>query len=65
MLSILNSILDFLFWYTLVACCAGLIIARIMRFGLHYKPPEMPPLPSGSLRDGPNSILGKRRTRAF
>lgn len=64
MLSILNSILDFLFWWTLVACCAGLILARIMRFSLHYKPPELPPLPSGSLRDE-GSILHKRQRRAF
>ena len=39
--------------YTIISIALGLILARIMRFGLHYKPPEIPPLPSGSInRDG-------------
>lgn len=49
-MSALLTILEFLGWWTLVAIGGGLILAAIMRFGLHYKPPgDLPPLPSGSL----------------
>ncbi len=42
-------ILKFLAMWTMVSIALALIVGTIMRFGLHYKPPELPPLPSGSI----------------
>jgi hypothetical protein len=39
----------FLAMYTVVSIAAGLAIAAAMRWCLHYEPPQMPPLPSGSI----------------
>lgn len=57
-------ILKILAIWTLGSIALGLILAWIMNWTLHYEPPELPPLPSGSLRDdASNSILHNRRER--
>jgi len=49
MSAILTILAGVLIW-TGVSILLGLIAARIMRFGLHYKPPgDIPRLPSGSI----------------
>jgi hypothetical protein len=37
--------------WTVISIIVGLGISPIIRWCMHYEPPQMPPLPSGSLRD--------------
>lgn len=48
--------------WTLGSIALGLCVGPVIRWGLRYKPPELPPLPSGSLRDD-TAILHKRSER--
>ena len=41
--------LKFLAMWTMISIALGLIVGSIMRWGLNYEPPELPPLPSGSI----------------
>jgi hypothetical protein len=49
---VLMIVLKFLVMYTVISIALALIIGPVMKWGLHYEPPELPPLPSGSLREG-------------
>lgn len=37
--------------WTLLSIIVGLGISPVIRWCMHYEPPPMPPLPSGSLQD--------------
>jgi hypothetical protein len=48
------TVFKFLAMWTLISIWVGLGFGTIIRWGLHYEPPEpqpMHPMPSGSMRD--------------